>query len=249
MVRTLSPASVLLVLVAMAGCKMCTGPLDDCGPVWSQGRCLNCDPDYRAGSVLNKGDGMGAKAQAAPPNVPNPMTDRVAAKPRSQNAERIAAAQRARRVDLAADEQPAPKKRPVSAKQPPRNVERVAAEQAVPKKRPVSAKQPSRNVERVAAEQAVRQPPRKVQRPPAPTEQWAPAREPNPVHERASLRQTERAPVGQTEPAPEGTAAGATRILSVTDRRLDEPATTDSTARELPAPPTRRTAQPASEMP
>lgn len=222
MVRTLLPASLLLLLVAMAGCKMGIGPYDDCGPVWSQGQCQNCNTDYRAGSILNKGEAQGPGVQTGPPNVPNPMVDHAAAKPRSRTVQRVAAAQRSRQVDLVSDELPAPKKRPAPAQPPPRKVQRVAAEQ--------SARQPQRTAEA----------------PPVPIEQWTQAREPSPVRERPRL--ADRAPVGQTEPAPAGTTEGATRILSVTDRRLDEPAATEDSARELPAPPVRRSARGASEM-
>ena len=40
--------------IVATGCCICRHPYDDCGPVWSQGACKNCNPDYRSGSVLNR---------------------------------------------------------------------------------------------------------------------------------------------------------------------------------------------------
>ena len=47
-------AGISCCLTLASGCGMCQHPYYDCGPVWSRGTCLNCNPDYRAGSILNR---------------------------------------------------------------------------------------------------------------------------------------------------------------------------------------------------
>ncbi len=53
-------------LILAAGCTICQDPYYDCGPVWSRGRCQNCDPNYRSGSVLNRHAPGTVVAQDAP---------------------------------------------------------------------------------------------------------------------------------------------------------------------------------------
>jgi hypothetical protein len=48
MTRALLAAA--LIMLTASGCRMGEHPYDYCGPVWSGPQ--NCDPDYRAGSVL-----------------------------------------------------------------------------------------------------------------------------------------------------------------------------------------------------
>jgi hypothetical protein len=59
MLRILLAGGLLAAVMLTTGCRMGEHPYDYCGPVWSQGRCLNCNPDYRAGSVLNGGPASG----------------------------------------------------------------------------------------------------------------------------------------------------------------------------------------------
>ncbi len=40
--------------IPASGCSICQHPYYDCGPVWSRDACPNCNPDYRAGSILNR---------------------------------------------------------------------------------------------------------------------------------------------------------------------------------------------------
>ena len=47
-------ASVLCCWLLTTGCRICEHPSYDCGPVWSQDNCPSCNPDYRAGSILNR---------------------------------------------------------------------------------------------------------------------------------------------------------------------------------------------------
>ena len=178
MVRTFTAASILGLLIATTGCcHMCANPYDRCGPVWDRGGCLNCDSDYRAGSILNRSVPV-PPGPAARPVPPGQMVKRPAAKPTRRTDPMVVAA-------VPRDSAPQWKARPVQT------TEAVA---------------PSRvqKVEHVAA------------RPPAQEQDnWAPPK-PVPPHQRAA--------VGETEPAPPGTPDGATRILSVTDRKVDEPA-------------------------
>ena len=244
MARTLLPPTLLLILVAMTGCRMGISQFDYCGPVWDNGRCASCNTDYRAGSILNKGEGPAAGVRSAPPNVPSPMGDRAASQQRAGKAAGTAA-QRARQNAMAANQPTQQKKRQTAANSPSRNVQRVTAEQP--------ARQYQRTAQRAAGEQLARQPQRTAQRRPTPTEQWENAPDPMPSQTRQPQRmpagQTGRAPVGQTEPAPAGTAEGATRILSVSDRKLDELAEIDGASTpESPAPPVRRTVRSPYEM-
>ncbi|MDR1958288.1 MAG: hypothetical protein LBQ54_04485 [Planctomycetaceae bacterium] len=44
--------AVMLCMIFFAGCRVCSSPYDNCGPVGSVGG-MDCDPLYRNGSVLN----------------------------------------------------------------------------------------------------------------------------------------------------------------------------------------------------
>jgi hypothetical protein len=44
---------------------MCAHPYDNCGPVWSHGPCVTCNPDHRSGSIL----GSAPRRVAARPDV------------------------------------------------------------------------------------------------------------------------------------------------------------------------------------
>src|SRR5208337_437665 len=46
--------AILCSLILATGCTLCQNPYFDCGPVWSRGTSVNCNPDYRSGSVLNR---------------------------------------------------------------------------------------------------------------------------------------------------------------------------------------------------
>jgi hypothetical protein len=65
MLRMLLAEGVLAAIVLTTGCRMGEHPYDCCGPVWSQGRCLNCNPDYRAGSAFSGGPAPGQLEPAA----------------------------------------------------------------------------------------------------------------------------------------------------------------------------------------
>jgi hypothetical protein len=82
-------AGISCCSILATGCSMCQHPSFDCGPVWSQGTCLISNPDYRAGSILNRsGPGVagteGAGAKGPAPRVAEP--GRVAG-PRSDGSE------------------------------------------------------------------------------------------------------------------------------------------------------------------
>ncbi len=148
-------------LILANGCRTCESPYDDCGPVWSQGACLNCNPDYRAGSVLNRREpGMLTADDLSQPAEPPPRparTPRVASH-RSDGSES--------QVRATA----------------------VGQQRRTPKHAP-------------AERQAAQASPESTVLPEAPSPKDLPA---------------------GTVAAPPGTKEGATRILSVTDRRLDE---------------------------
>ncbi len=57
-------------LIVAAGCGECLNPYLSCGPVWSEGIAQNCNPNYRAGSILNRP----ATAVEAASQTPAPTT-------------------------------------------------------------------------------------------------------------------------------------------------------------------------------
>ncbi|MGA2066236.1 MAG: hypothetical protein ABSG86_14770 [Thermoguttaceae bacterium] len=74
MVRMLLAGCVLAGAIVATGCHMGEHPYDYCGPVWAQGRCVNCNPDYRAGSVLSGSPGAPGAIPAAPERIePEPI--------------------------------------------------------------------------------------------------------------------------------------------------------------------------------
>jgi hypothetical protein len=162
MVRTTYAVGLLVLVVATTGCRMGAHPYDYCGPVWSEGKAKNCDPNYRAGSVLN-------------PGTP------------------------ARHPQLVYDAEPAPAMQPAA----------TANTAPVPQAAPVAKASP------MARDTVVRQM--------KPVADRTTSEQPSPVAGRGSDQ-----PSGATVPAPAGTAAGATRILSVTDRKVGESARTET---------------------
>ena len=55
MVRTVFACSLLVLVAATAGCRMCASPYDYCGPT-STGECgQGCCPSVRQGSILSPG--------------------------------------------------------------------------------------------------------------------------------------------------------------------------------------------------
>ena len=178
-------AGISCCLLLTTGCCQCQHPYDNCGPVWSQGACQNCNPDYRAGSVLNR------HAQGVLAANDAPRTAESA--PRVAQADRVAA----RKSD-----ESAPQVRATT----------VAQRRRTPKPAPADG-------------QPVQSPPKSTGVLKAPS--------PNDL------------PAG-TVAAPAGTKEGDTRILSVTDRRLDEPTKgPQPVAAQRKAP--QRTAETASE--
>ncbi len=59
-------AGISCVWILASGCSMCQHPSYDCGPVWTQDGRTNCDPDYRAGSILNRRAQGDMAVEAAP---------------------------------------------------------------------------------------------------------------------------------------------------------------------------------------
>ncbi len=153
-----------------SGCCMCQHPSYDCGPVWSQGACPSCNPDYRAGSVLNRNarGGLAAESACAASEVA-PQAARPAL--RTEEPAKLAA-ERTERSDSQ-----------VRAKSV---AQQRQATKPAPAERQTTAHMPT---ERKSATEAASSP---SHLPPA------------------------------TVAGPPGTKEGATRILSVTDRRLDE---------------------------
>ena len=161
-------AGVSCCLILATGCSTCQHPYYDCGPVWSQGACRNCNPDYRAGSIVNRhGPGVMA-AENAPGTTPRAVR---ATEP---------AARATRPAQVAAHRSDGP--------------EAKVRARAVAQERRTSSPAP-------AEHQSAQALPKRTVRP----ETSAP----------------NHLPPG-TVAAPEGTKEGATRILSVTDRRWDE---------------------------
>ena len=138
-----------------------------CGPVWSRGASLNCNPDYRAGSVLNR-DGPGGLVA----NVPR------ATKPAQRATQPVPRAAPSARVAAHRSDGPASQVRATTVAQQRQTPKRASAERQTTQVSPKSTVMPE-------------------------------APSPNNL------------PPG-TVAAPQGTKEGDTRILSVTDRRLDE---------------------------
>ncbi len=163
-------AGISCCLILATGCSMCQHPYYDCGPVWSQGVCQNCNPDYRAGSILNRhGPGVLAAEDAPERRRTRRASRRSGASCR--NRRRRSRTQPVRRI--------------VSSQV---RATTVAQQRRTPKRAPAEAKRLRR---RQRARSCPRRPCRAICR---------------------------RAPL----PHPPGTKEGDTRILSVTDRRLDE---------------------------
>ena len=59
-------AGISCCSILATGCSMCQHPSFDCGPVWSQGTCLISNPDYRAGSILNRSGARALRGRKAP---------------------------------------------------------------------------------------------------------------------------------------------------------------------------------------
>jgi hypothetical protein len=71
MAQTTFAVGLIAVLAATAGCRMGAHPYDNCGPVWSEGACKTCNPDYRAGSIISGGArGAMPGATESPPTRP-----------------------------------------------------------------------------------------------------------------------------------------------------------------------------------
>jgi hypothetical protein len=168
-------AGISCCLILAGGCGMCQHPYYDCGPVWSQGECQNCNPDYRAGSILNR---QASGVMTADGVV---RTARPAGRAGEYAYTAVSAAPRA-----AQTAQVAPHRSEGSES-------RLRATAVAQRRRP-AAHAP-------AEEQSPQEAPAKTVMPEAPLPGNLP---PN------------------TVAAPPGTKEGATRILSVTDRRLDE---------------------------
>ncbi|MGD0900176.1 MAG: hypothetical protein ABR915_20260 [Thermoguttaceae bacterium] len=74
MLRTLLAGGVLTVVLVAGCCRMGQHPYDECGPVWSQGGRLNCNPDcYRAGSIISGGPAPG-RIEPIPARPAGPLT-------------------------------------------------------------------------------------------------------------------------------------------------------------------------------
>ena len=159
-------AGIACCLILATGCCMCQHPSYDCGPVWSQGACRNCNPDYRAGSILNRHD----------PDV------------------------------VAAGDAP-------RATEPARRIARTAGAGTLGSNgsdsqiRATPVAQQRRTPRPAAASQSAQSPPKTT----------VLSETPSPNDLPATIRRTAPAVA-----APPGTKEGDTRILSVTDRRLDK---------------------------
>jgi hypothetical protein len=167
--------------IVASGCCTCRRPYDDCGPVWSQGVCRNCNPEYRAGSVLNRNrrvplDEEGTTRTDKPTALAGPPSTR--SKPKT-----LAVARR----------------RVVSQSE-------ASAAYAIPEQRTAEPMANDLQTADRSSETTAAKTPSKSQLPPG------------------------------TVPAPAGTKEGATRILSVTDHRLDESQRTVKTPVPRPEP-------------
>ncbi len=162
-------AGISCVWILASGCSMCQHPSYDCGPVWTQNGCANCDPDYRAGSVLNRRAQGDMAVEAAPD----------------------------------AKEAPAPAVKPVPPAAQPARITAQPSDGLEPPRRTATAAQPGREmVVRTPVENETRH---------APPEDAILPDAPLPDHLSPG-----------TVAAPPGTKDGATRVLSITDHRLDE---------------------------
>ena len=148
-------------LILATGCAICQDPYYDCGPVWSRGSAQNCNPDYRAGSMLNRG-GPDAPATGDAPRVSGAASR--AALPAGVAAHRSDGSE--------------PRIRATTVAQQPQTPKPAQGDRQATRKSPKSDVEPT-------------------------------APSPKDV-------------LSGTVPAPPGTKQGDTRILSVTDRRLDE---------------------------
>ena len=198
MVRTTLGIAMMALLAATAGCKMCSHPFDECGPVWDGppgADCKNCNPQYRAGSVLY---GSGAPRMA---HVWQPQPEGAA--PAGSSA--LVAPPKA----VAVVPRPAPSRQ---FNDPNRQLND-------PFDRPVAVKPPieSQGAPHLAPPLAAAEPPMKL-------------------------------PPGSVL-APPGTREGDTRILSVTDRRLDESEKPTSTGPQPKEPAPMRSAEAQSPEP
>jgi len=150
---------VSFCLTLTTGCTICQNPYHDCGPVWSRGTSQNCNPDHRAGSILNR-QGVPATDEAV-------KVDKPAARAK------VSAEIAAHRSD---------------GSEPRDHSTTVAQQRQAPKPeaadRRTARTSPKSDVTREAS--------------------------------------SDKALPAGTVPAPPGTKEGDTRILSVTDRRLDE---------------------------
>ena len=159
-------ATISASLLATGGCcHMCQHPYENCGPIYSRGECTNCNPDYRAGSIVNRP--TGSRMVAA---------DRSRFEAAHAPAVRIAQRPQPRAIHTATAGRPKPA-RPIALETP-----------RVLKAAPISARAAEPSADQKAQEEAAF---------------------------------AAKLPAG-TIPAPPGTREGSTRVLSVTDKRLDE---------------------------
>jgi hypothetical protein len=83
MFRTALGLSSVAILLASAGCNMCSHPYDNSGPVYSQDGCQS-SPHARAGSIL-AGDSQPTSSPAAPQTpIQEKSVPSVSARPKTQ---------------------------------------------------------------------------------------------------------------------------------------------------------------------
>ena len=197
MVRTTLGMAVMALLAATAGCKMCAHPYDDCGPVWTAppgADCQNCNPNYRAGSAFT---GRGAMVKSPIREIqPEDFGPAVSPAPAALPARSDNGDRRPASVDYGSFN-------PQSSGASSRFRKAAEAAAATPHRAP--SRPFSYASDRLTAE---KQP---VENPGVP--HLAPPRD--------DAEPPMKLPPG-TVLAPPGTREGDTRILSVTDRRLDE---------------------------